>query len=207
MLGPVDSRYVIYMKTRLRTSSTDQSSRRPPHRNEFTRIANCFIGRHPGTDSTFIRHPCVFSNHTKVVFSDESRYNLSSDDNRVRVWRPRGERLNPAFALQQHTAPTVSVMVWVAIANNTRSTLVLIFGTKTVQSLSWPARSPGLSPVEHIWDHLGLQFRYPTSLNELEGRLQQIWNEMSQDIIQNLHASMNYRIKSCIRARWSSRGY
>ncbi|GFU59668.1 transposable element Tcb1 transposase [Trichonephila clavipes] len=47
----------------------------------------------------------------KVVFSDESRFNLSSDGNRVRVWRPRGERLNPAFALQQHTAPTASVMV------------------------------------------------------------------------------------------------
>ncbi|GFX25384.1 transposable element Tcb2 transposase [Trichonephila clavipes] len=35
-----------------------------------------------------------------VIFSDESRFNLSSDDNRVRVWRPRDERLNPAFALQ-----------------------------------------------------------------------------------------------------------
>ncbi|GFV00592.1 transposable element Tcb1 transposase [Trichonephila clavipes] len=28
------------------------------------------------------------------VFSEESRFNLISDDNRVRVWRPRGERLN-----------------------------------------------------------------------------------------------------------------
>ncbi|GFX60245.1 transposable element Tcb1 transposase [Trichonephila clavipes] len=36
----------------------------------------------------------------QVVFSDESRFNLSSGDNRIRVWRPRGERLNPAFALQ-----------------------------------------------------------------------------------------------------------
>ncbi|GFU68179.1 transposable element Tcb2 transposase [Trichonephila clavipes] len=36
----------------------------------------------------------------QVVFSDESRFNLSSDDNRVHVWRPGGERLNPAFALQ-----------------------------------------------------------------------------------------------------------
>ncbi|GFT57231.1 transposable element Tcb1 transposase [Trichonephila clavipes] len=35
-----------------------------------------------------------------AIFSDESRFNLSSDDNRVRVWRPRGERLNPAFSLQ-----------------------------------------------------------------------------------------------------------
>ncbi|GFT12109.1 hypothetical protein TNCV_726871 [Trichonephila clavipes] len=36
----------------------------------------------------------------------KSRFNLSSDDNHVRVWRPRGEHLNPAFALQRHTAPT-----------------------------------------------------------------------------------------------------
>ncbi|GFX46443.1 transposable element Tcb2 transposase [Trichonephila clavipes] len=36
----------------------------------------------------------------QVVFSDESRFNLSSDDNRVRVWRPRGELFNPALALQ-----------------------------------------------------------------------------------------------------------
>ncbi|GFU66812.1 transposable element Tcb2 transposase [Trichonephila clavipes] len=41
-----------------------------------------------------------------VVFSNESRFNLSSDGNRVRVWRPRGERINPAFSLQRHTAPT-----------------------------------------------------------------------------------------------------
>ncbi|GFY25347.1 transposable element Tcb2 transposase [Trichonephila clavipes] len=47
----------------------------------------------------------------QVAFSDESRFNLRSDDNRVRVWRPHGEHLNYAFALQRHTAPTVGVMV------------------------------------------------------------------------------------------------
>ncbi|GFX22255.1 uncharacterized protein TNCV_2950961 [Trichonephila clavipes] len=52
---------------------------------------------------------------------DESRFNLSSDANRVRVWRPRSERLNPAFALQRHTAPSAGVMVLDAIAYNTRS--------------------------------------------------------------------------------------
>ncbi|GFX26981.1 transposable element Tcb2 transposase [Trichonephila clavipes] len=61
----------------------------------------------------------------QVVFSDESRFNLSSDDNRVFVRRPRGERLNPAFALQRHTTPTAGVMVWGAIAYYTRSPLVL----------------------------------------------------------------------------------
>ncbi|GFW88621.1 transposable element Tcb2 transposase [Trichonephila clavipes] len=46
----------------------------------------------------------------QVVFSDKSKFNLSCDDNRVRVWRPRGERLNPAFALQRNTTPTAGVM-------------------------------------------------------------------------------------------------
>ncbi|GFW56412.1 transposable element Tcb1 transposase [Trichonephila clavipes] len=152
--------------------STDQLSRRPPHRKKCLRTSNCFIGRHPGTSSTFTGGPFVFSNHTKaagllgsrrplhelpltptyrclrlesyhargnwtaaewnqVVFNDESRFNLSSDDNRVRVWLPRGERLNPVFALQQHTASTAGVMVWRAIGYNTRSPLVLIRGTMT----------------------------------------------------------------------------
>ncbi|GFX20289.1 transposable element Tcb2 transposase [Trichonephila clavipes] len=47
----------------------------------------------------------------QVIFRDESRFNLISADNRVRVWRPRGEYLNPAFALQRHTAPTAGGMV------------------------------------------------------------------------------------------------
>ncbi|GFU50303.1 transposable element Tcb1 transposase [Trichonephila clavipes] len=70
---------------------------------------------------------------------------------------------------------------------------------KTVSALNtlpWPARSPDLSPIKHIWGHLGQPVGYPTSLNELEARLQQIWNEMSQDIIQNLYASIPDRIAS-----------
>ncbi|GFV72992.1 transposable element Tcb2 transposase [Trichonephila clavipes] len=120
----------------------------------------------------------------------ESRFNLSSNDNSVRVWRHCGERLNPAFALQRYTAPTAGVMVWGVIACNTRSPLVLIRGTMTAQRVShavttlpWPTRSPDSSPIEHIRDHLGRRGGHPTSLNELEARLQQICNEMSQDII------------------------
>ncbi|GFV34750.1 uncharacterized protein TNCV_1450541 [Trichonephila clavipes] len=63
--------------------------------------------------------------------NDKSRFNLSSDDNCVCVWRPYCKILNPAFALQRHTAPTAGVMVWGAIAYNTRSPLVLIRCTMT----------------------------------------------------------------------------
>ncbi|GFX28046.1 transposable element Tcb2 transposase [Trichonephila clavipes] len=65
---------------------------------------------------------------------------------------------------------------------------------RTVTTFPWLTRSPDLSQIEHIWDHLGRPVGHPTSLSELEERLQQIWNEMSQDIIQNLYASMPDRI-------------
>ncbi|GFT68550.1 transposable element Tcb1 transposase [Trichonephila clavipes] len=77
---------------------------------------------------------------------------------------------------------------------------------RTVTTLTWPALSPELSLIEHIWYHLGRRVGHPTSLNEQEARLQQIWNEMSQDI-QNFYASMPHRIASCNRARESSTEY
>ncbi|GFU93066.1 transposable element Tcb2 transposase [Trichonephila clavipes] len=78
--------------------------------------------------------------------------------------------------------PTAVVMVWGVIAYLARSSLVLIRGTsgmsmtgailqqdnarpytarvseeylRTVTTLPWTARSPDLSPIEHICDHLG----------------------------------------------------
>ncbi|GFW19050.1 uncharacterized protein TNCV_253801 [Trichonephila clavipes] len=45
---------------------------------------------------------------------------------------------------------------------------------------SLPAQSQDLSPIAHIWGHLGLRVGHPTSWKELEARLQQIWNEMSR---------------------------
>ncbi|GFY24845.1 transposable element Tcb2 transposase [Trichonephila clavipes] len=67
----------------------------------------------------------------QVVFSDESRFNLSNDDNRVRVWRHGGERLNPAFTLQRHTAPTAG-----AILDDDRGSLRLWSRTRE-RSIVW----------------------------------------------------------------------
>ncbi|GFW45116.1 HTH_Tnp_Tc3_2 domain-containing protein [Trichonephila clavipes] len=33
----------------------------------------------------------------RVIFSDESRFSLSADDHRTRVWRRTGQRSDPAF--------------------------------------------------------------------------------------------------------------
>ncbi|GFV07697.1 transposable element Tcb1 transposase [Trichonephila clavipes] len=71
---------------------------------------------------------------------------------------------------------------------------------RTVTTLPWPARSRDLSAIVPIWDFLGRRVGHSTSLNELEVRLQKIWNEMSQDI-QSLYALMSDRFASCIRVR------
>ncbi|GFU10982.1 transposable element Tcb2 transposase [Trichonephila clavipes] len=128
---------------------------------------------------------------------------LSSEDNRVRVWRLNGERLNHAVALQRHTAPTAGVMEPFFQQGNAQP-----YTARESQDfpLLWPARSPDLSSTEYIWDHLGRRVWFLTSMNELESRLQQIWNETSQDI-QNLYASMPDRFAPCIRARWGLTRY
>ncbi|GFV72726.1 transposable element Tc1 transposase [Trichonephila clavipes] len=45
------------------------------------------------------------------VFSDECRFVLGTDDNRVRVWRRTGERYNSSHTVLRHTARTAGVMV------------------------------------------------------------------------------------------------
>ncbi|GFV64447.1 transposable element Tcb2 transposase [Trichonephila clavipes] len=144
------------------------------------------------------RRKWIAAEWNQVVFSDESRFNLSSDNNCVRVWRTRGKRLNPAFVLQPQTVSTADVMLTQQGCHKTVSALLLPF-------LGLP--DPKFVSVRAYVYHLGRRVGFPTSLNELEARLQKIWNEMSHDIIQNLYASMPDRMASCIRARGGKTEY
>ncbi|GFX93708.1 transposable element Tcb1 transposase [Trichonephila clavipes] len=69
----------------------------------------------------------------KVVFSYESRFVLGTDDNRIRVWRRPDEQYNSLHTVLRHTARTAGVMVWGAIAYDSRSTLIVMRGTLTGQ--------------------------------------------------------------------------
>ncbi|GFT14295.1 transposable element Tcb1 transposase [Trichonephila clavipes] len=66
----------------------------------------------------------------KVVFSDESRFVLGTDDNCVRVWRRPG-----AIFQQDNARPHIAARVAQDFLRH-------------FQTLPWPARSPDLSPVE-----------------------------------------------------------
>ncbi|GFX48177.1 transposable element Tcb1 transposase [Trichonephila clavipes] len=85
---------------------------------------------------------------TDIVFSDESRFVLGTDDNRVRVWRRPGERYNstPSQIVLRHTLRTDGVMVWGGIAYVSPSTLNVMHGTLTGQSYVDDILRPHVGP-------------------------------------------------------------
>ncbi|GFU14646.1 uncharacterized protein TNCV_851851 [Trichonephila clavipes] len=68
------------------------------------------------------------------------------------------------------------------------------------QTLPWPARSPDLSPVEHVWDDLKRQMPSCYSVHDLELAVQDLWAHLHQDNIRCLINSMLDRVAACIAA-------
>ena len=66
------------------------------------------------------------------------------------------------------------------------------FEDNEIQVLSWPAQSPDLNPIEHLWEHLKQQlWKYSDPpKGELWDRLVDEWNEISPEVCQNLIQSM-----------------
>ncbi|GFV16935.1 transposable element Tcb2 transposase [Trichonephila clavipes] len=68
------------------------------------------------------------------------------------------------------------------------------------QTLPWPARSPYLSPVEHVWDQVKRQMSSCYSVHELELVAQDLWAHLPQDNISCLINSMPDRVAACVAA-------
>lgn len=186
-----------------------------------------------------------------VLFTDESRFTLSFNDGRIRVWRRPGERFHDDCVQEYDRYGGGSVMVWGGIGLNHRTPLHRIQGTLTgiryrdeilrpiaipalqamgqgailqddnarphrarvvddflqqqhVIRLDWPARSPDLSPIEHLWDALGRRVRDhqppPNNVDELFNILDQGWQAIPQLTLRTLIQSMRQRCNDCFLA-------
>lgn len=84
-------------------------------------------------------------------------------------------------------------------------TVMTYLDSQQVQLLPWPAYSPDMSPIEHVWDIVGRRLardpRPVASTDELWLRIQTIWNTLPQADIQNLFHSMPRRVAALIAAR------
>ncbi|KAK7109992.1 hypothetical protein V1264_013934 [Littorina saxatilis] len=74
-----------------------------------------------------------------------------------------------------------------------------------VTTLPWPAMSPDLNPLEHVWDILGrrIQALQPPvqTLRELEAALYREWLQVTREQIRRLTGGMRRRVDAVIRAR------
>lgn len=75
-----------------------------------------------------------------------------------------------------------------------------------IEVLPWPALSPDLSPIEHLWDALDrrVRLRQPATLRQLTAILREEWNNIDQVEIQTLIRSMRRR---CIATRDANGGH
>ena len=75
--------------------------------------------------------------------------------------------------------------------------------------LQLPARSLDLSPIEHLWDHLGRQVRERHDLNnipDLERALQTEWVRIPLQVIRKLICSMRRRCLAVLVANGGHTG-
>ncbi|GFS86995.1 transposable element Tcb1 transposase [Trichonephila clavipes] len=75
--------------------------------------------------------------------------------------------------------------------------------SEDIERMDWPARSPDLNPIEHVWGFfLGRRLAActlpPVTIRELRLALQDEWAAMPQQLIDTLILSMGRRCETCL---------
>lgn len=101
-------------------------------------------------------------------------------------------RANRGMILAQDNAP----------CHAARTTQQLL-RANNVRMLPWPARSPDMNPLEHVWDLLKRRLRelpVPNNQAALERSATRVWRNITQNTIQGYILSMRRRCQAVIRA-------
>ncbi|GFT91463.1 transposable element Tcb1 transposase [Trichonephila clavipes] len=159
-----------------------------------------------------------------VLFSDESRFSLSSDCRRQLIWRESGTAYRPENIQEKDRYPTCSTMVWAGIMINGRTRLhVVANGTMTGQRYIDEVLLPH---VRLFRGAVGDKFVFngqrnmssntrcsvlsrqrgqvagrnypPTNKNTLIRALTEEWDELLQQLLDNVVQSMVRRVECCI---------
>ncbi|GFX96685.1 transposable element Tcb2 transposase [Trichonephila clavipes] len=137
----------------------------------------------------------------QAVFSNESCFHLRNHDGRIRVQRYASERFHPECVIERYSGLTPGVMFYkLKSFPSFKASLELSFSrikhahsskpvrdfysSQYTQLLPWPAYSLDMSPIEHVWDLVGLRLardpRPSSSKDEHLLRIQATWNSLPQ---------------------------
>ena len=85
------------------------------------------------------------------------------------------------------------------------------FMDQTFNVLDWPAQSPDLNPIEHLWNHVKKQLlkrpRRPTGVHDLWDCLVEEWERIPVEVCRKLIESMPRRIEAVIKAKGGNTKY
>ena len=85
------------------------------------------------------------------------------------------------------------------------------FETNDIRVLMWPAQSPDLNPIEHLWQYLKRQLNaYETEskgILELWERVEAEWNKIPAQVCLDLVESMPRRVHAVLQAKGGHTGY
>ncbi|GFT34969.1 transposable element Tcb2 transposase [Trichonephila clavipes] len=163
----------------------------------------------------------------RVLFTDESRFSLSSDSHRILIWRERGSRNHPSNIIERDRYGGRDVLVWEGIMLGSRTDLHIfdagsVNGTRYCNEILLPY-------VRLFRGAMGLQFLFmddnapchrtvaaeqllesrrlaartlpPVTIRELRLALQDEWAAMPQQLIDTLILSMGRRCETCLAFR------
>ncbi|GFV93889.1 transposable element Tcb2 transposase [Trichonephila clavipes] len=230
---PADDRYIVLQARRNRRQTAGESARHTTQCREHRNWRDNEWGR--------------------VLFTDESRFSLSSDSHRLLIWRERGSRNHPSNIIERDRYGGRGVLLWGGIMLGIRTDLHIfdagsVKGTRCcnesllpyvrlfrgamglqflfmddnvpchrtvvaeqllesedIERMDWPARSPDLNTIEHVWEFLNRRLAArtlpPVTIRELRLALQDEWEAMPQQLIDTLILSNCRRCETFLAVR------
>jgi hypothetical protein len=150
----------------------------------------------------------------RVHWSDDSHFLLRPTDGRARVWHQRNTSFQDNHILGTTDFGGGDVTVWSCFDNHAladrpmfmddnsrphRARIVQYFlQQEAVQTIPWPAMSPDMNPIEHVWDFIGRKInqRNPKcqNIDELRTAILQEWQQFPQERLRRLVRSMTRRV-------------